>query len=108
DERDERRDASRLLANVALLVQQVAAIETKPSLVATGSDAVVEAVEGRRAVVIGLPDEWPSRGLGRTRAEVVRSASPLVILVRGGLKPGGLAPAETMTRYTWTLTQHGA
>ncbi|HET6946131.1 MAG TPA: AfsR/SARP family transcriptional regulator [Gaiellaceae bacterium] len=108
DAGDERRDASRLLASVALLVQQVAAIETTPSLVATGPSAVADAVEGCRAVVLGLPDDWATRGLGATRSDLVRRAKPPVLLVRGGLRPGGLAPAETLTRYTWTLTHHGA
>jgi hypothetical protein len=25
------------------------------------------------------------------------------VLVRRGLRPGGIAPRETMTRFTWTL-----
>jgi hypothetical protein len=25
------------------------------------------------------------------------------LLVRKGLRPGGIAPPETMTRFTWTL-----
>jgi DNA-binding SARP family transcriptional activator len=107
DASDERRDASRLLASVALLVQQVAAIETTPSLVAPDSDAVAAAVAGSRVVILGLPDEWAGRGLGKTRAELVRRAIPPVLVVRGGLRPGGLAPAETLTRFTWTLTHHG-
>ena len=57
DPLESRRDASPLLASVALLVQQVAAVDTKPTLLACGPDAVVEAVVGARAVVIGLPDD---------------------------------------------------
>jgi hypothetical protein len=107
DPLESRRDASRLLASVALLVQQVAAVDTKPTLLACGPDAVVEAVVGARAVVIGLPDDWSSRGLGGTRADLVRRARVPTLLVRGGLRPGGLAPAESMTRFTWTLSSGG-
>jgi DNA-binding SARP family transcriptional activator len=107
DARDQRRDASRLLASVALLVQQVAGVETRPALVGTEPDSIVAAVAGSRAVVLGLPDDWPSRGLGATRAGLVQRAVAPVLLLRGGLRPGGLAPAETLTQFTWTLTHHG-
>jgi hypothetical protein len=101
---DGRRDASRLLAGVALLVQQVAAVDTRPSLLVPGRDAVIEAVANARAVVVGLPDDWSSRGLGETRTDLVRRAGVPTLLVRGGLRPGGLAPAESLTRFTWTLS----
>ena len=107
DPLESRRDASRLLASVALLVQKVAAVDTRPTLLASGPDAVVEAVAGARAVVIGLPDDWSSRGLGDTRADLILRARAPTLLVRGGLRPGGLAPAESVTRFTWTLTSHG-
>jgi DNA-binding SARP family transcriptional activator len=107
DRGGERRDASRLLGSVALLLQQVAAIETRPSLIPAGADAVVAAVAGARAIVVGLPNDWTTRGLGRTRATLVRHAGVPVLLVRGGVRPGGLAPDASLTRFTWTLT-HGA
>jgi hypothetical protein len=98
-----RRDASRLLASVALLVQQVAAVDTKPSLFDDAADAF-SAFGHAHVVVVGLPDDWPSRGVGQTRAELVRHAKVPLLLIRGGLRPGGLAPAESLTRFTWTLT----
>jgi DNA-binding SARP family transcriptional activator len=102
-----RRDATRLLASVALLVQQVAAVETTPALVPTGAGGAVAAVAGARAVVVGLPDDWPRRGIGATRADLVHRAEAPVLLVRGGPRPGGLAPAESLTRFTWTLSRDG-
>lgn len=105
---DGRRDASRLLASVALLVQQVAGVETRPALVQPGADGVIEAAVGARAVVVGLPDGWRAQGLGRARAELARRSPAPLLLVRGGLRPGGLAPANSVTRFTWTLEEPGA
>ena len=56
------------------------------------------------AVLVGLPDDWASRGIGQTRADLVHRAEAPVLLIRGSLRPGGLAPQESLTRYTWTLT----
>jgi hypothetical protein len=33
----------------------------------------------------------------------VRSASPPVLLVQRGARPGGLAPGESRTRFSWSL-----
>ena len=97
-----RRDASRLLASVSLLVQQFAGVDTEQAL-ADAEDGVAAFAEGARVVLIGFPDDWRSRGIGRTRLELLRHAAAPGFLVRGGLRPGGLAPAESLTRFTWTL-----
>jgi hypothetical protein len=50
--------------------------------------------------------DWESaRELFRHALELTlaREAPVPTLLVRHGLRPGGLAPAETMTRFTWTL-----
>jgi nucleotide-binding universal stress UspA family protein len=101
---DERGDASRLLASASLLVQQVTGAETEPVLVAAGADELSAASGQARALLMGVPDEWRSRGLGSTRATVVERAGCPVLLVRGGRRPGGLAPAATFTRFTWTVS----
>jgi hypothetical protein len=97
-----RRDASRLLASVALLVQRFAGVSTEQALADAGGDVAAFA-NGARVVLVGLPDDWRSRGVGRTRIELLHHAAARGFLVRGGLRPGGLAPAESLTRYTWTL-----
>jgi DNA-binding SARP family transcriptional activator len=99
-----KRDASRLLASVALLVQQVAGVDTKPSFLGVDGTDAHAAFTGARVVVVGLPEDWLSRGLGKTRAELVRTTEAPVLLVRGSLRAGGLAPPESVTRFTWTLT----
>jgi DNA-binding SARP family transcriptional activator len=98
-----KRDASRLLAGVALLVQQVAGVETRPALVEPGAEGMLGAAAGARAVLLGLPDEWRARGLGTGRAELLRRCAAPVLVVRGGVRPGGLAPPGSVTRFTWTL-----
>jgi DNA-binding SARP family transcriptional activator len=102
-----RRDASRLLARASLIVQHVAGVAAEPLLVAPGHEGIVEAAKGGGLVVLGLPSTWRREGIGRTRLAVARNARPPTLLVRKGLRPGGLAPAETHTRFTWTLAGAG-
>ena len=104
-----RRDASRLLASVSLLVQQVAGVETESRLAEAGADGVVALAEEAHIVLVGLPDDWRSRGAGRTRAHLAARLNAPSFLVRGGVRPGGLAPEESLTRFTWTLGDlHGS
>jgi DNA-binding SARP family transcriptional activator len=102
-----RRDASRLLARASLLVQQVIGIVTDPVLIPAGERGVVEGARDARLLVLGLSDRWRSEGIGAARIAVARSADVPILLVRRGLRPSGIAPRETLTRFTWTLgSQH--
>jgi DNA-binding SARP family transcriptional activator len=107
DPRVGRRDASRLLANAALMVQQVSGVTTEPVLVEPGEEAVIAAARDVGLLVIGLPSTWHQQGLGPTRLAVARGAGTATLLVRGGLRPGGLAPRESLTRFSWTLSRAG-
>jgi DNA-binding SARP family transcriptional activator len=98
-----RRDASRLLARASLIVQQVAGVAAQPVLVEPGDDGMVEAAAGGGLLVVGLSTRWRQEGIGRARLALARNARPPTLLVRKGLRPGGLAPPETHTRFTWTL-----
>jgi hypothetical protein len=102
----ERRDASRLLARASLLVQQVVGIVTEPVLVRTGEAGVLEASRDARLLVLGLSDRWRTEGIGHTRMAIALGAQAPTLFVRRGLRPGGVAPSETMTRFTWTLGSH--
>ncbi len=102
-----RRDASRLLSRASLVVQQVAGIVTEPVLVAPGADGVAAAARDARVLVIGLSDRWQSDGIGPVRLEVAARAGVPTLFVRRGLRPGGVAPNETFTRFTWTLAAQG-
>jgi DNA-binding SARP family transcriptional activator len=98
-----RRDASRLLARASLLVQQLIGIVTEPVLIRAGEQGVVEAARGARLLVLGLSDRWRSEGIGPTRLAIARGADVPILFVRRGLRPSGIAPPETLTRFTWTL-----
>ena len=102
DEECGRRDASRLLARASLLVQQVVGIVTEPTLIAPGELGVVRAAAGASLVVVGLSDRWRTEGIGSTRLAIAAATEAPVLFVRHGERPSGLAPSETLTRFTWT------
>ena len=102
-----RRDASRLLAAASLAIQSVSGIGAELVIVPPGPGAVVDAAGSAALVVMGLSDRWREEGLGTARLEVARGARPPVLLVRGGVRPGGLAPQRSMTRFTWSLASQG-
>ena len=97
------RDASRTLGSASLAVQRVLGIATEPVLVGTREADVLAQADDARLVLAGLPARWRTDGLGPTRSALAASATAPVLLVRRGLRPGGLAPRESLTRFTWTL-----
>jgi DNA-binding SARP family transcriptional activator len=97
------RDASRTLASASLAVQRVLGVAAEPVLLAPAPGDVLAAAEKASVVVVGLPDRWHRDGLGRIRSALAVDARPAALLVRRGLRPGGLAPRESLTRFTWTL-----
>jgi hypothetical protein len=52
-------------------------------------------------LVVGLSDRWRAEGLGAARMAITDAAPTL--FVRRGLRPSGIAPRETLTRFTWSL-----
>ena len=103
-----RRDASRLLARASLLVQQIVGIDTESVLVPSGEEGVLEGGRDARVLVLGLSDRWRTEGIGRTRLAVAAAAEAPTLFVRGGVRPSGVAPSETLTRFTWTLGSRSA
>ncbi len=98
------RDASRLLADASLIVQHVAGIAAEPLLSEPGRQGIEQLAEGAGLLVVGLSERWRGEGLGRTRGELAESPPAPTVFVRRGTRPGGLAPAETRTRFRWSLT----
>lgn len=101
------RDASRLLASASLAAQRVLGVEAEPRLVEPEPSALVEAARDAGLVVVGLTDRWRRDGIGRARTALASSHNHPTLLVRRGLRPGGLAPRDGETRFTWTLAVGG-
>jgi DNA-binding SARP family transcriptional activator len=98
------RDASRLLADASLIVQRTAGVAAEPLLASPGRRGVIALAEGAGLLVVGLPERWREEGLGTIRSEIAASPPAPTVFVRCGLRPGGLAPKETRTRFTWSMT----
>jgi hypothetical protein len=99
----EGRDASRLLANASLAVQRGLGIAAEPVIVDPSPPALVTVARAAGVVVVGLADRWRTAGLGRTRTALAVEPDLTTVLVRRGLRPGGLAPRNEATRFTWTI-----
>jgi hypothetical protein len=97
------RDSSRLLANVSLAIQRALGVDAEPLLVDPAPDALVQAGADAGVVVVGLTDRWRREGLGRARTALATAGGRPAVLVRRGLRPGGLAPRDSDTRFTWTV-----
>jgi hypothetical protein len=99
----EGRDASRLLANASLAVQRGLGVAAEPVIVEPSPPALVAVARTAGVVVVGLPDRWRAAGLGRTRTALAVEPDLATVLVRRGLRPGGLSPRYDSTRFTWTI-----
>jgi hypothetical protein len=92
-----RRDASRTLAAASLALQRFGASAAEPVIVPAGAEGILSQLGS--VIVAALP---PAR-LDPTRAALVEQARVPVLLVRGGPRPSGLAPDQTLTRFSWSL-----
>ena len=90
------------LANASLAVQRTLGVAAEPLLLEPGAPALLAAAEDAALVVVGLTDRWRVEGLGHVRESLAAGRTP-VVLVRRGLRPGGLAPHDARTRFTWTI-----
>jgi DNA-binding SARP family transcriptional activator len=108
DGREDGRDASRLLADASLIVQRTAGIVAQPLLTEPGHHGIAQAAADAGLLVVGLSDRWRQEGLGQVRTRLVEDPPAPTVLVRRGPRPGGLAPAETATRFGWSLTARAA
>jgi Kef-type K+ transport system membrane component KefB len=97
-----RRDASRLLGNASLVLQQLAGVPAEPVLIEPGREGVLRVAEGAGLLVVGLSERWREEGLGATRAEIARSAPAPILFARRGGRQGALAPPDSVTRFAWS------
>jgi len=98
-----KRDASRLLSHGALAVQRVLGISAEPLLTPPGEEGMLDASRDAGLLVVGLSTRWHHEGLGQARLRLAREAVPPTLLVRRGLRPGGLAPPAALTSFTWSI-----
>jgi DNA-binding SARP family transcriptional activator len=108
DRREDGRNASRLLADASLIVQRSAGVVAEPLLASPGREGVMGLAQGAGLLVVGLSERWREEGLGRARTQLVEAPPAPTVLVRRGPRPGGLAPAETRTRFGWSLTANAS
>jgi DNA-binding SARP family transcriptional activator len=94
----DRRDASRMLASASLALQRFTGSVVEPAIVTPGVHGIL--AERGAAIVASLP----GGKLDQTRRVLVEQARVPVLLVHGGLRPSGLAPARTLTRFSWSLS----
>ena len=104
---EEGRDATRLLGNASLVLQQFAGIVAEPLVAEPGLAGLIATVGDAGLLVIGLSDRWRKEGLGATRSEIAHAAPAPVLFVRRGIRPGALAPRGDVTRFTWSSPGHG-
>jgi DNA-binding SARP family transcriptional activator len=97
-----KRDASRLLASASLVVQQLTGVLAEPALSHEQGDLIAAAGDAR-LLVIGLSERWRSEGIGKVRSAITERVEAPSLVVRRGLRPGGLTPSDSMTRFTWSL-----
>ncbi len=97
EERGDRRDASRMLAAASLALQRFSAMTAEPVLVAPGAEGILQ--ESGSLLVTSLP----ASGLDATRTALIEGTRSPILLVQAGLRPGGLAPEHTLTRFTWSV-----
>jgi DNA-binding SARP family transcriptional activator len=98
-----KRDASRLLAHGALAIQRVLGVSAEPVLTPPGEEGMLDESRDAGLLVVGLSARWHDEGLGSARLRLARDAVPPTLLVRKGLRPGGLAPPAALTRFTWSI-----
>ncbi len=97
------RDASRLLASASLIIQRIAGIATATALVEAGEEGILRAAEDAGLIVFGLSAGWRDKGSGDVRTAVAQRAAAPTLFVRKGLRPSGIAPEASLTRFTWSL-----
>src|SRR5262245_10190307 len=98
-----KRDASRLLASASRRVQRAVGVATEPLPVGGGAEGILRAADDAGVVVAGLSALWEREGFGETRLAIARRPHGPTLFVRRGLRPGGLAPEQSLTRFTWSL-----
>ena len=100
---DDDRDASRLLADASLVVQQMAGVSAMPELVEASARAMIDATTGAGIVLIGLPAEWREDGPRRESRRCCCATSPHPSSSSGaGCTPALSRAREGATAFSWS------
>lgn len=97
----DRGDATRLLADASLALQRLIGLTPTPRLSEPTVEGLLAAAADASLIVVGVAPGWRAHGVGRTRRALLKGTSPVLFMHRGP-RPGGLAPRESRTRFTWT------
>ncbi len=100
---DSRREGTRresVLADASLIVQRTAGVLAEPMLAEPGRQGVTGLARDAGLLVVGFSERWRQEGMGKARAEIAKSPPAPTVLVRRGLRPGGLAAGDSRTRFT--------
>jgi Kef-type K+ transport system membrane component KefB len=82
-------DATSLLADAALVVQQLTGVATEPVVVSP--DGVAKLGREAGLLVVGISGQWRVEGLRPIHSEIVHALPVHVLFVRRGTRPGILA-----------------
>jgi DNA-binding SARP family transcriptional activator len=93
---NDHRDASRTLAGASIALQRFAGATAEPAIVSPGAEGIL--AETGSVLVASLPPG----DLGETRRTLIERTEVPLLLVRGGVRPSGLAPTRTLTRFSWS------
>jgi nucleotide-binding universal stress UspA family protein len=99
-------DPGRLLANTAVVLQQLTGVVAETRVVEPGVGLLASA-DDAAVLVVGLSGRWREEGLGDVRARLAEETPVPVLFVRRGSRPGALAPRDGMTRFTWSFAGAG-
>jgi DNA-binding SARP family transcriptional activator len=93
--------ASSRLAMAALIVQRFVGVETTTALIRPGAEGIVDSADGAGLLV--LPASANEPDVGGTRRQIAEDAPCPTIVLWQGARPSGLAPADTVTRFSWSV-----
>ena len=105
DDREDGRDASRLLADASLIVQRRPASSRSRCWRAPGAAAIIALAEGAGLLVVGLPERWREEGLGAVRAPARRGAAGADRCWCGEGRGRAAGAGGVADAFGWSLTR---
>ena len=101
-EHESGRDASRLLADVSLVLQRATGVVAEPLLVPAGETGIAAVAATAGVLIVGLPEGWRESGLGRVRRTLCSAPPCPLLLALRGVRAGALSPSAPLSRYPWS------